>query len=133
MATLSREECFERLATVEVGRLGVSIDALPVVLPVNFALSGGDVVIRTVEGTKLDAAISGSVVAFEADDFDPDGTWGWSVLVRGRGYELTEPTELAEAGRLPLRAWAFRNDAANRFLKIETTILTGRRFTAAAP
>lgn len=133
MATLSREECLERLASVGVGRLGVSIDALPVVLPVNFAVAGGNVIIRTVEGTKLDAAVSGTVVAFEADQYDPDGGWGWSVLVRGRGCEITDPRELAEADRLPLRAWAFKNGSANRFLKIETTILTGRRFSAGTP
>ena len=128
MTVLSREECLDRLASVRVGRLGVSIDALPVVLPVNFVIARGNVVIRTVEGTKLDAALSETIVAFEADDYDPDGEWGWSVLVRGRSTEILDHRELAEAARLPLRAWAFKDGSANRFLKIEPTILTGRRF-----
>ena len=129
MATLSREECLTQLSTVSVGRLGVSIDALPAVLPVNFAVAGGNVIIRTVTGTKLDAAVAQAVVAFEADDYAPDGSWGWSVLVRGIGTEITDPRELREAKGLALRAWAFDNGAADRFLKIETTLLTGRRFS----
>ena len=38
LEVLSREECLSLMATVSVGRLGVSIDALPAILPVNFVL-----------------------------------------------------------------------------------------------
>ena len=38
------EECLRLLATVPVGRVGVTIDALPAVLPVNFVMTGGAVV-----------------------------------------------------------------------------------------
>ncbi|MGZ4140125.1 MAG: pyridoxamine 5'-phosphate oxidase family protein, partial [Actinomycetota bacterium] len=53
---LSREECLELLAGAVVGRLGVSIRALPTILPVNFAVLRDRIVVRTVPGTKLDAA-----------------------------------------------------------------------------
>lgn len=116
------------LATVPVGRLGISIEALPAILPVNFVLVHEQIVIRTVPGTKLDAAVAQAVVAFEVDACDPAGGWGWSVLVRGRGSEITDPSELAEAQRLPLRAWAQTDGAASRLLRIQTTVVTGRRF-----
>jgi len=125
---LSRRECLALLATVEVGRLGVSIEALPAILPVNFRLFRDRIIIRTVPGTKLDAAAAQAVVAFEVDDYDPQGTWGWSVLVRGAGAEIVDPGELAEVQTLPLQAWAFKNGQADRFLHIETTVVTGRRF-----
>lgn len=129
LEVMSREECLALLVTVPVGRLGVSIEALPAILPVNFALLHGQIVIRSVPGTKLDASVAQAVVAFEADAWDPAGGWGWSVLVRGRGSEITDPDDLAEAKRLPLRAWALK-DAASRFLRIETTMVSGRRFPA---
>jgi nitroimidazol reductase NimA-like FMN-containing flavoprotein (pyridoxamine 5'-phosphate oxidase superfamily) len=116
------------LATQQVGRLGVSIQALPAILPVNFRLLNERIVVRTVPGTKLDAAAAQTVIAFEVDDYDPTGRWGWSVLVRGAGAEITDPDELAAVRTLGLRAWAFKDGDANRFLRIDTTLVTGRGF-----
>ena len=116
-----------------VGRVGVTIDALPAVLPVNFVVSDGGVVFRTVPGTKLDAATAGAVVAFEADAYgtgsDPGG---WSVLVRGVARELTDESELARARDLPLESWAW-DGGADRFVRIEPTVVTGRRLRGAPP
>lgn len=128
LETLSREECLALLATRQVGRLGVSIQALPAILPVNFRLLNDRIIVRTVHGTKLDAAVARAVVAFEVDDYDPEGRWEWSVLVRGAGTEITEPDELAQVKALPLRARAFKNDDVTRFLAIDTTLVSGRRF-----
>ena len=128
---LAREECLALLQTARVGRQGVSIDALPAILPVNFQLFKGQIVVRTVPGSKLDAATSQAVVAFEADDYSPEGTWGWSVLVRGIGAEIVDPGELAEVRALPLQAWAFQGgEPADRFLRIDTTLVSGRSFDA---
>lgn len=96
----------------------------------NFRLLGDRISVRTVSGTKLDAAVAQAVVAFEVDDYDPEGRWGWSVLVRGAGAEITQPDELEQVKALPLRAWAFKHGDANRFLAIDTTLVTGRRFCA---
>ncbi len=125
---LSRAECLAHLATVSVGRLGLSIRALPAILPVNFALHDEDVVLRTVPGTKLDAATAQAVVAFEADAHDPDGAWGWSVLVQGVAREITAPDELAAARALRLQAWAFPAGEAYRYLRIATEVIGGREF-----
>jgi nitroimidazol reductase NimA-like FMN-containing flavoprotein (pyridoxamine 5'-phosphate oxidase superfamily) len=128
---LEPAECLRLLASVRVGRLGVTIDALPAVLPVNFGLSNGAVVFRTVPGTKLDAATAGAVVAFEADaPGSPEHPGDWSVLVRGVARELTEHTELAKARALQLESWAW-DGAADRFVRIEPTVLTGRRIVGA--
>jgi nitroimidazol reductase NimA-like FMN-containing flavoprotein (pyridoxamine 5'-phosphate oxidase superfamily) len=63
LETLDRDECLRLLATVPVGRIGLSIGALPAILPVNFAMVGSSIVIRTVVGSKLDAATRHAVVA----------------------------------------------------------------------
>lgn len=125
---MTRDDCLARLATVSVGRLGVTLRALPVILPVNFRLHEDRIVLRSVPGSKLDAATTGAVVAFEADDHDPDGTWGWSVLVQGIATEVTDADELAVLRSLHLNAWAFPAGEAHRFLSIDTDLVSGRRF-----
>lgn len=127
LEVLSRDECLALMATVPVGRLGLSVEALPAIFPVNFALLKDRIIVRSVPGTKLDAASVENVVAFEVDGYDPGGGWGWSVLVRGVPSEITDPTELAAVRTLPLRVWAF-NAAADRFLAIEATLVSGRSF-----
>jgi nitroimidazol reductase NimA-like FMN-containing flavoprotein (pyridoxamine 5'-phosphate oxidase superfamily) len=127
---LSVEECFQLLGLASVGRVGVTIDALPAVLPVNFILHDGAVVFRTVPGTKLNAATASMVVAFEVDHYganaaSPDG---WSVLLRGVAQEITDPAELDAVRALPLESWAF-DGQADRFVKIEPVLVTGRRVT----
>ncbi|WP_308211793.1 pyridoxamine 5'-phosphate oxidase family protein [Actinoallomurus soli] len=71
LEVLGRQECLALLGAVPIGRIVFTDRALPAVWPVNFALSGGDVVIRTMAGSKPAAAARGAVVAFEADEFDP--------------------------------------------------------------
>jgi nitroimidazol reductase NimA-like FMN-containing flavoprotein (pyridoxamine 5'-phosphate oxidase superfamily) len=124
---LAPSECLRLLASVPVGRVGVTIDALPAVLPVNFVVHEGAVVFRTVPGTKLDAATAGAVVAFEADGYGTNAEPnGWSVLVRGVAREIADAEEVAEARRLPLESWAW-DGGADRFVRIELTVVTGRR------
>ena len=130
---LPRDRCLELLTTVALGRIGVSIGALPVILPVNFVVLRDQIVFRTVPGTKLDAAIVRRVVAFEADDHERDGAWGWSVLVQGVASEIVDPDDLAEVRALALDPWAFENGAADRFVRVETTRVSGRRFGEIPP
>ena len=127
---LDPDECLRLLASVPVGRVGVTIDALPAVLPVNFVVTDGAVVFRTIPGTKLDASTTDAVVAFEVDVYGTtDDPGGWSVLVRGIARELTDPAALASVDLLPLESWASDGDA-DRFIRIEPTLLTGRRVVA---
>lgn len=119
------------LETATIGRLGLCMGALPVVLPVNFVLTEHGIVIRTQPGTKLDAATANAVVAFEVDDFDAMYHAGWSVAVTGIAREITDPGELAWAERLPLAPWAI--DHPSHFLCISTEVVSGRRIRRDAP
>jgi nitroimidazol reductase NimA-like FMN-containing flavoprotein (pyridoxamine 5'-phosphate oxidase superfamily) len=127
---LSRTRCFDLLATLAVGRVGVSVRALPAILPVAYVVAGERVVFRSVPGGKLDAAVHRSVVAFETDRYDPAGTWGWSVLVQGVASEIVSAAELAEARRMLPDDWPFLTDAVVRFISIEATFVSGRAFGA---
>jgi uncharacterized protein len=127
MLELGAHECLDLLGSVPVGRVGVTIDALPAVLPVNHVVWNGAILFRTVPGTKLDAAAAGAVVAFEADAYGATGApGGWSVLVRGIARVVTDPGELAEVTSLPLDSWAW-DGSVGRYVCIEPTVMTGRR------
>jgi nitroimidazol reductase NimA-like FMN-containing flavoprotein (pyridoxamine 5'-phosphate oxidase superfamily) len=87
LAILPASECYELLGTHEVGRIGVNSEHYPLIFPVNYALDGTTIVIRTAPGTKLTAA-SHANVTFEVDDIDRRSRSGWSVLVRGLAEEV---------------------------------------------
>jgi len=91
---LSASECFEYLRGARIGRVALSVDALPIVLPVSFALRGNDIVFRAAIDAKLSAATSGTVVAFEADGCDADGATSWSVVAQGVASAVVDRVEL---------------------------------------
>jgi nitroimidazol reductase NimA-like FMN-containing flavoprotein (pyridoxamine 5'-phosphate oxidase superfamily) len=122
---LPRAECFALLASVPIGRIGLSMAALPVVLPVNFAVDGERLVLRTVAGSKLDAALEGSVVAFEADRFDPSTGEAWSVLVRGSAGVVTDADQLTTLSGLSLDSWGA--DRGDQWVTISSDLVSGRR------
>jgi uncharacterized protein len=124
---LTRLECMRLLGTVAVGRVGLTMEALPAVLPVHFTLLDGDIVFQTVEGTRFHAASSGAVLAFEADDYTRDGASGWSVLVRGRSQLITDASELDLVLQLFADRWTPQSDA-NRAVRIHSSLVDGRRF-----
>jgi len=128
LETLDRSECLKLLATAPVGRIGVTIRALPTILPVNFAVVGDSIVFRTVPGTKLDAATRRAVVAFEADSYAPDRSSGWSVVVQGVCSDVADAAERAALAATPIRAWAFDEGVADRFVRIDISFVSGRRF-----
>src|SRR3954466_510058 len=101
-------ECLRLIASEEVGRLAVVSGGQPHVIPVNYVVDGDTIVFRSADGTKLRAALEGSV-AFEVDHFDRPGRGGWSVVVHGRGEEITAaapPAEVARASALGVDPWA---------------------------
>lgn len=126
LEVLGRTECLALLATVTLGRIGLTSAALPTILPVNFRLVGDDIVVHTAAGTKLDAATRNAVVAFEADAMDPVEHTGWSVVVTGVAREAVDD-ELAALTRVPLARWAPLGD--ERVIAIAAQLISGRRIT----
>ena len=126
LVILAEEECLELLGRHHVGRVAVTVGALPAVFPVNYALMDGAIVFRTGDGTKLRAALDHTVVAFEIDDYDPFAHGGWSVLAVGLASEL-EGEALARARDLPLRPWA--DGDRHHFVQIVPEVISGREIT----
>jgi nitroimidazol reductase NimA-like FMN-containing flavoprotein (pyridoxamine 5'-phosphate oxidase superfamily) len=129
MTFLSRDECLELLATVRIGRVAVTLDGVPHVVPVNFALLDGDVVFRSGAGTKLHAALDGRPVSFEVDRLDEETRTGWSVLVSGRSAPVSDPEALERVERLDLEAWD--PGTKDAVVRVRAELVTGRRIVAA--
>jgi uncharacterized protein len=87
MQTIPTDECYRLLATHEIGRIGINAEHYPLILPVNYALDGTTVVIRTGAGIILRTAPHVNVT-FEVDEIDQRTRSGWSVLVRGQAEEV---------------------------------------------
>jgi nitroimidazol reductase NimA-like FMN-containing flavoprotein (pyridoxamine 5'-phosphate oxidase superfamily) len=122
---MTEEEALRLLATAEVGRVGVCIGALPAILPVNFRVLERSIVFRTSPGSKLTAASTGAVVAFEADAHDPVERTGWSVLVVGPSevvHDLDVTFKVLDAGLEP-----YADGRRSAIVRIEPTMVTGRR------
>lgn len=123
IAELTEQECTERLQLASFGRVALCSGALPVILPVHFAMLGPDPVFRTDPGTKLMAASDGQVLCLEIDEVHPVVHTGWSVLVTGRAEVITDAAGLSAAGRLPLRPWIGDGSA---YVRIHAALLSGR-------
>jgi nitroimidazol reductase NimA-like FMN-containing flavoprotein (pyridoxamine 5'-phosphate oxidase superfamily) len=125
LEVLPEAECRTLLAGARVGRVAVTIRAMPAVFPVNFALLDGDVVFLTAEGTKLRAALERAVVAFEIDEIHDADKTGWSVFVVGHSSVIGHAAELERARALGIRPWA--PGLRNHFVRVQTELISGRR------
>ena len=123
---LSEKECRTLLEAHDVGRVGFVIDEFPVVIPVNYALVGDTIVVRTAPGV-LTAGVPDQPVAFEVDRFERWNRSGWSVLAQGHGRDITEESDdRSEALRHSyIDTWAPGDRAVS--LTIDITHLSGRR------
>ena len=109
---LSAADCLRLLSSVAVGRIVYTRRAMPVVELVNFAVDGGDIVIRTDPGGALAAATHHTVVAFEADEVDTATGQGWSVMAVGQSREVTESHDIARLRDIGLRSTGARRAGA---------------------
>jgi nitroimidazol reductase NimA-like FMN-containing flavoprotein (pyridoxamine 5'-phosphate oxidase superfamily) len=121
---LTEAECRRLIATESVGRIAVSVSALPAIFPVNYVLDGDDLLFLTGEGMKANAAFRGTVVAFEVDHLDPEHRTGWSVLLVGQARLVTDE-ERATLGPVRLSPWA-EGERAN-LVRIHPEFVSGRR------
>lgn len=122
LETFDAAECRRYLDEGGVGRLAMRGAGAPELRPVNFALRGETVIVRTGDGSILAAARRGETAGFEIDGIDRLEHTGWSVVVTGKLSEL--PSD-AENLALPLRPWASgRND---RFVGLSLDRVSGMR------
>ncbi|HMD46813.1 MAG TPA: pyridoxamine 5'-phosphate oxidase family protein [Acidimicrobiales bacterium] len=125
---LSATECWRLLAARSLGRIAVTVAALPVVLPVFYAVLDESIVFRTPPRTRLAAATTRAVVAFQIDDFADETGKGWSVMAQGVASSITAPDRIEQARELPLDPMTEHPDE-DRFVSVRVGNLSGLRFT----
>jgi nitroimidazol reductase NimA-like FMN-containing flavoprotein (pyridoxamine 5'-phosphate oxidase superfamily) len=131
LRALSPAECFELLELGGIGRVGfASVDGI-MMLPVNFAVTGKTIVLRTAPDTLL-ALYANGQVSFEVDRFDYVLCEGWSVLVHGRAHKVADEREVKRLeDRTHLEPWA--GGARDVYVRIAPTRISGRCIEPSMP
>lgn len=99
---LAPEECWSLIGASGVGRVAVTVDGAPRIVPVNYAVVNDAVYFRTAVGTILNNAVA-QRVAFEVDAFDARSRSGWSVCVVGGGRFVGSGSDVAIDSWAPRR------------------------------
>lgn len=123
---LSAPECWEELRAAEVGRLAFAVVDEIHIVPINFATRERRLYFLTEEGTKLLGVVMGSAVALEVDRYDDHSST--SVVVRGTARLLPED-EAHLVDDLPIQPWASPETPRYNVVRIDPSVVTGRRFT----
>ena len=113
---IPQAECWELLASASVGRVALSIHALPAILPVQYYLDGRKLAV-CLGHRELPERSLNAVVAFAADAIDPISRSGWSIQVQGRSSIPRLPRAGTDCG------WP----AAGQIVQIEPETIGGYR------
>ncbi len=125
LVALGDQECETFLEQTQVGRVVFLSGEYPIALPVNYRWFERSVVFRTLEGRKLNAAVSDRPISFEIDGWDAARHSGWSVLVKGRGRQVENWAEQEELEQLGLAPWS-QGDWKVRWVRLDADSIEGR-------
>jgi hypothetical protein len=81
---ITEAECWKLLASASVGRLALSLQALPAILPVQYYLDGDKIALCLGHYQVPSQAVTNTVAAFVADAIDTTTSQGWAVQVLGK-------------------------------------------------
>ena len=126
LEVLPLAQCLSLLRSRPLGRLAYLDAGDPVVVPVNHLVDGSTVVLRSLAGSKLDAAVLNRPVAFQLDDHDPARGTGWSVLVRGTARLVDDPDVVSRYAS-ELDSWAVDDPGEATWIRIDADEVSGRR------
>jgi hypothetical protein len=138
---LAGPECWKLLASVPVGRVVFSHQAMPAVRVVSHLVDNRTIIVRSPQGAVItghtvladQVGITGhggtdtdvgTVVCYEADEMNPACRTGWSVMVTGVARVVRDPAAIARYARL-LDPWTQAD--TDQVIAIEPGVVTGRR------
>ena len=130
LTELDRGEALRLLGSVSLGRVVFTQRAMPAVRPVNHILDSTGIIIRSHSRAAIISEVDtarGAVVAYEADNINPNYLLGWSVVVTGIARLVRDPGELARY-RQVLVPWVDRD--MDQVIRIQPEVVTGFRLDA---
>jgi uncharacterized protein len=127
VTVLTEAQNLTRLSQRCIGRVSVTQDALPVIVPVRYVVDGTSVVFRADRDDMLVRACDGNVIAFETDEFSSAADVGWSVLIVGVARLLTA-TERVRV--LALGLATSPGDDCDQFIRLGAGRICGREITS---
>ena len=121
---LDDDQSWKLIEATKHGRLVVTVAGEPDIFPVNYAVSGRKLIIRTAPGNKLAELTINSKVLFETDGILSADAW--SVVLRGTARALEQSADIAAAEALGLKPWV--PTLKDFYVEIEPTSVSGRHF-----
>lgn len=125
---IGQAECYRLITPRGIGRIAFGTASGVMVLPVNYAVTSGTIVVRTGAGSLI-AVHGDGPVSFEVDHLDLELRQGWSVLIRGEAHRVLQPGEFRrlreECELLPWPAGEHE-----LFVRIVPSQVSGRRISS---
>jgi nitroimidazol reductase NimA-like FMN-containing flavoprotein (pyridoxamine 5'-phosphate oxidase superfamily) len=121
---LSENQCWNALASMDLGRLAIRAGDDIEIFPVNYLVNSRLVYLRTSPGTKIEALTIAPRVAFEVDAIRD--AVRWSVVVKGTAERLKFDDEIEESGILELRS--VDPSPKWNYVRITPHNISGRRY-----
>jgi nitroimidazol reductase NimA-like FMN-containing flavoprotein (pyridoxamine 5'-phosphate oxidase superfamily) len=92
---MSAAEIDQFVTCARVGRLGLSINGEPHIIPLGFVYEKGQIAFHScIKGTKMEALQTNPRVCFEVDETISDTSMYKSVILHGYARILSEPSEM---------------------------------------
>jgi hypothetical protein len=138
IGAVNRGEALSLLASVSLGRVVFTENAMPAVRPASHLVESDDIIVRSHDGSAVVPAFFDrildvergpgadreTVVAYEADDIDIHSRLGWSVVITGPATPITDPGEIKRYAML-LTPWTLSGEG--QLLRVHAGIVTGYR------
>ena len=98
----------------------------PLVLPVNYTVDDGTIILRTGVGAKL-ANAPLTKVAFEVDEIDETSREGWSVVVQGVAQDITTGIDPSSDRLRSLAPQPWAGGEREHYIRVIPREISGRR------
>lgn len=121
---LDDDQSWKLIEGTKHGRLVVIVGGEPDIFPVNYAVNGRKLYLRTAPGNKLAELTINAKVLFETDGILSDEAW--SVVLRGTARVLDQSADIAAAEALGLKPWV--PTLKDFYVEIQPTSVSGRHF-----
>ncbi|MEU3578141.1 DNA-binding protein [Streptomyces sp. TSRI0445] len=125
MVELDEALCRTLLGDHGVGRVALTLEDGPVVLPVNYQVLDGEVMFSTGSASPL-AAAADTEIAFEADHIDDAFSRGWSVLIVGTVRSVADE-EAAQRLRETAYSTPWAGEEREHVMLLGARRVTGRK------